>query len=76
MPDFKIGPNFADEVRAAGIDMDGWAWNIVTGEVTFNDDVPQETRDGVAAVYAKHDPTKPRADDGITHGDVGAAGRR
>ena len=56
MADWKIGPTFVDECRAAGIDMNGWAWGIFDGAITFNDDVPQATRDQVSAVYAAHDP--------------------
>ena len=54
----KIGPTFPAEITAAGISFEGWSWSIVDGTFLFNDDVPQETRDAVAAVYAKHDPTK------------------
>ena len=56
MADWKIGPTFTDECRAAGISMDGWLWSVFDGTFTFNDDVPQATRDAVAAVYAAHDP--------------------
>ena len=56
MSDWKIGPTFVDECKAAGISMDGWAWSILDGTFIFNEDVPQATRDAVAAVYAAHDP--------------------
>jgi hypothetical protein len=53
---WKIGPTFPDECKAAGVDMNGWGWGIFDGAFTFNDDVPQAVRDQVAAVYAAHDP--------------------
>jgi len=58
MADWKIGPTFTDECRAAGISMNGWGWNIFDGTFSFNDDVPQATRDQIAAVYTAHDPSK------------------
>jgi hypothetical protein len=58
MVDWKIGPTFPDEIRAAGVTLEGWSWGIIDGEVNFRDDVPQETRDGVMAVLAVHDPAK------------------
>lgn len=58
MVDWKIGPTFPDEIAAAGISFEGWSWNIIDGTFSFNDDVPQATRDAVLAVYAVHDPTK------------------
>jgi hypothetical protein len=56
MAEWKIGPTFVDECRAAGIDMNGWSWSIFDGNFAFNADVPQATRDAVATVYAAHDP--------------------
>jgi hypothetical protein len=56
MADWKIGPTFAEECRAAGIDMNGWAWSITDGTLMFNEDVPQETRDAIAAVLEVHNP--------------------
>jgi len=56
MADWKIGPTFVDECRAAGIEMNGWAWSITDGTLMFNEDVPQETRDAIAAVLEAHDP--------------------
>lgn len=58
MVDNKIGPTFFDECKAAGVGFDGWSVNVVTGEFSFNADVPQETRDKLAAVLAAHDPAK------------------
>jgi hypothetical protein len=55
---WKIGPTWQQECVAAGIDGDGWGWNIMDGTFTFNDTVSQETRDAIAAVYAAHDPTQ------------------
>lgn len=66
MTEPKIGLTFVEECRAAGISMDGWAWSMMDGQLFFNEDVPQETRDKIAAVLAAHDPTKkpeqPKAD--------------
>lgn len=56
MVDWKIGPTFVDEVRAAGVTFEGYSWNVMSGEFLFQEDVPQATRDAVAAVYGAHDP--------------------
>jgi len=56
MVDWKIGPTFAAELQAASATLDGYSWNIMTGEFTFSAAVPQAVRDQVAAVYAAHDP--------------------
>jgi hypothetical protein len=53
---WKIGPTFVDELRAAGVTLDGYSWDWMAGEFLFREDVPQATRDAVAAVYAAHDP--------------------
>lgn len=58
MADLKIGPTFPDEIKAAGIDLDGFGWSTTDGTLMFNEDVPQAKRDKIAAVLAKHDPTK------------------
>ena len=58
MVEWKIGPTFADEIRAAGVSFEGWSWGIFDGVVWFREDVPQETRDAVLAVLAVHDPAK------------------
>jgi hypothetical protein len=56
MIDWKIGPTFADELRAAGVPSDGYSWDYMAGEFLYRDDCPQAVRDQVAAVYAAHDP--------------------
>jgi len=56
MADWKIGPTFTDECRAAGINMDGWSWSIMDGTLMFNEDVLQETRDAIVGVLEAHDP--------------------
>jgi len=58
MVEWKIGPTFADEIRAAGISFEGWSWGIFDGIVWFREDVPQITRDAISAVLAVHDPEK------------------
>ena len=56
MATYKIGPTFPIECREAGVSMDGWGWDLWTGLLMFNEDVPQEQRDAIAAVLAKHNP--------------------
>jgi hypothetical protein len=58
MATYKVGPTFHAELEAAGVPMDGYSWEIHSGEFIFADSTPQATRDAVAAVYAAHDPTK------------------
>ena len=58
MVDWKIGPTFPQECRDAGVSMNGWGWDLWTGLLMFNTDVPQEQRDAVAAVLRAHDPSK------------------
>lgn len=53
----NIGPTFVDELKAAGISLDGIAWGA-DGAIAFREDVLQPTRDAVLAVYAAHDPLK------------------
>lgn len=52
-----IGPNFADELKAAGISGDGIAWGS-DGDIAFGEEVDQAKRTAVMAVYAAHDPAK------------------
>jgi hypothetical protein len=56
MVDWKIGPTFVSELHAVGVSLDGYSWDIMSGDIRFMDDVPQAVRDQVAAVYAAHDP--------------------
>lgn len=53
-----IGPNFSNELAAAGLSGLPFAW-LSGGMITFD---PRLTGDQIAqinAVYAAHDPTKP-----------------
>jgi hypothetical protein len=54
-----IGPSFFDELAAAG-DLVGqhFSWDDA-GNLYFFDDTPEAVVDGVKAVYAAHDPSKP-----------------
>ena len=52
----KIGPSFPDELRAAGISLDGISWNPETGDVVTVDGIQAEAVD---AVMALHDPRRP-----------------
>jgi len=56
MVGWKIGPTFQSEIAAAGIEFKSWGYSIGTGEITFAAEVPQATRDAIAAVYAAHNP--------------------
>lgn len=49
----NIGPSFASELAAAGVS-GGVAWNE-SGAIFYSDDVPDEQRNAVEAVYAAHD---------------------
>jgi hypothetical protein len=50
----KIGPSFADELKAAGCTTDGYAW-ASDGNITFTD-VSDEERAKILAVLEAHDP--------------------
>ena len=52
-----IGPTFADELKAAGIALDGIAWTD-DGDITYRADVPVETKIAVTNVFKVHDATK------------------
>lgn len=52
-----IGSTFGNELRAAGISLDGLAWSS-DGTIEFDADVPLETRKAVSVVYDNHDPVK------------------
>jgi hypothetical protein len=58
MDDWKIGPTFVEELIAAGVSTDGYAWDFMTGEIFFMPEVSDATRAGVLAVLAAHDPKK------------------
>jgi hypothetical protein len=58
MATWKIGPTFADELVAAGLTLEGYSWDIMTGEINYAADMPQEIIDLIEAVYAVHDPAK------------------
>lgn len=53
-----IGPTFVDELRAAGVALDGLSWSG-DGTLNFNDDVSGATKQMVQAVLAAHDPQTP-----------------
>ncbi|HYD06883.1 MAG TPA: hypothetical protein VEC60_14210 [Reyranella sp.] len=55
----EIGPNFKNELAAAGLVGLPIAWDAASGAVTYADSVTQEERDAVAAVLAAHDPETP-----------------
>lgn len=50
-----IGPSFGDELIQGGVSPEGIAWGD-DGEIAYREDVPQATRDAVAAVLASHNP--------------------
>ena len=52
----KIGPTFTDELLAAGVSLDGLAWNTEMGEIIASDG--DDHKAAAEAVLAKHDPTK------------------
>jgi hypothetical protein len=52
-----IGATFGDELKAAGVDLNGVAW-ADTGEITFAESVSNDTRAAVALIYASHDPER------------------
>lgn len=65
----KIGPSFADELAAhGGLIGQHFTWQP-DGTIEFFDDTPQAVIDGVNAVYAAHDPTKPSASERAAHRD-------
>jgi hypothetical protein len=53
---WKIGPTFADELRAASVSTDGYSWDYMTGEFLYRPDVTEALVEQVMTVYAAHDP--------------------
>lgn len=56
MAEWKIGPTFLDELKAAGAPTDDMGWNIFTGNIWFGPSISEAGVDLVNAVYAAHDP--------------------
>jgi hypothetical protein len=56
MVDWKIGPTFSEELRAASLTLDGYWWDWKTGEIGFVAGSSEALVDAVNAVYANHDP--------------------
>ena len=70
-----IGPTFAEELRAAGVQDWRFTWNP-TGEIGFHPEVPAEERAKVEAVLAAHDgPLSEARHKAIQATDAGAADR-
>lgn len=63
----RIGPTFPDELRAAGVSLEGFSWGE-DGVIEYRADVPQAVRDQVAAVLSAHDPTAPTPDTTLVDG--------
>lgn len=57
----NISGKFIQELTAAGVSCEGVSWNS-SGDIFFREDVPQQRRDAVLAVYAVHDPLAPDPD--------------
>lgn len=55
----KIGPHFADELEAAGLLGLPFSWGA-DGSISFDPQMSPEHVAAVQAVYAAHDPTRPR----------------
>jgi hypothetical protein len=51
----RIGPSFAQELRAAGVSDFRFSWTLDTGKIEFHPEVPAEERAKVEAVLAAHD---------------------
>lgn len=58
MPQKAIGPNFANELAAAGLGGLPLSWSA-DGTILYGDAVTPGQREAVAAIYAAHDPAKP-----------------
>jgi 2-hydroxychromene-2-carboxylate isomerase len=54
----KIGPNFANELAAAGLAGQPFSWTA-SGELFFSEDASQDLKDSVQAVLGAHDPDTP-----------------
>lgn len=67
----QIGPNFANEIRAAGLGGLPFAWDNA-GNFVYGPDMTQDQINAVQAVYAAHNPDTP--DPQATYNDKLAAG--
>lgn len=56
-PNALIGPTFANELKAAGLDGLPFSWGE-DGQFCFDPSLPQVSREAILAVYAAHDPKK------------------
>ena len=55
MSQILIGTNFADDLRAAGLDETPVSWDS-SGLLTFADTVPEDERQAVREVFDSHVP--------------------
>jgi hypothetical protein len=54
-----IGPNFINELKAAGIEGQGWPFSWTPDGIIFRDGITQAQIDAVNAVLAAHNPLTP-----------------
>ncbi len=60
-----IGPNFYNELFAAGLGGLPFSWSSSDGTITYGPSITDAQKSAIEAVLAAHDPTKPDTTAGI-----------